>query len=100
MRNQKGLISFLLLVLFLIVVMGILTIEKDRMVIADQIKSGSLTLTSQAMKWLSKGDDVMESMYINPSGTYIDKRYWVSIFYAKVCYERARFEMEMSEKGR
>jgi len=98
-RNEKGGVSLILLLLLLIVVFGVLTIDKERIAIADDIKKGNLVQSDKSQYFLSKGDEVLNSLKPREGekGFFLREHYWVGIFYAKVCYERARLEMEMNK---
>ena len=110
MDKQKGSIS-LFLVAFLILVVfgiGILDIDDQRLVLADEITSGRLIETAKSKQLLRQVDSILEEKWKSIKETRRGKKrpewktiwdnWWQSIFLAKVMMDRARLDMEMKRR--
>ena len=101
--KEKGFINLWVL-LFIVLVLCIVlsSVDDYRTAIADDIKSGTLIDTVESHKWLLLGDECMESyktrLYPTKEVYRFPDNSWQVIFFAKVCYERARLEMERNKR--
>src|SRR3990167_4249850 len=89
-------------VFMMIVSAGVFEVDSTRIALAADIESGRLYKTDKAEAMIKKGDEYLNGASQNRlnrgfSVMAIDKDLFAA-FIAKVWYERARLEMEISDK--
>lgn len=89
------------IVILMVVAPSVSGVDDYRVALASDIESGSLQVTEKAKRFINRGDKFLDDAsqdrrLINYTVMSIDNDLFAA-FIAKVNYERARLEMEMSE---
>ena len=94
--NKRGSIILWILLFYILFMCGVFAVNAERKALAEDIKTGKLTLTSQAKQMIEKGD-----VYLKKAGAInvdvVLEGDLYRAFIAKVWFERARLEMEIDK---